>query len=113
MSAFYARSGHETDLALNLTFHIASSRSEAVPPHRATSYMQVPRLHNLDMGGGGLLDIGMYVISIASWAFGTGAPSGVSGYGAISKNGVDVAGCVNLKCVKEPLTCLLGSKPAV
>ena len=50
------------------------------------------------MGGGGLLDIGMYVISIASWAFGTAAPSGVNGYGAISKNGVDVAGCVNLKC---------------
>lgn len=59
----------------------------------------MPRLHTLEMGGGGLLDIGMYVISIASWAFGTQPPSGVNGYGAISKNGVDVAGCVNLKCV--------------
>jgi len=62
----------------------------------------VTRLHTLEMGGGGLLDCGMYVITIASWAFGTQAPSGVNGYGAISHNGVDVAGCVNLKCAPVP-----------
>ncbi len=67
---------------------------------------QVTRLHTLEMGGGGLLDCGMYVITIASWAFGTQKPSGVNGYGAISHNGVDVAGCVNLKCVASP-----GMKP--
>ena len=59
------------------------------------------RLHTLEMGGGGLLDCGMYVITIASWAFGTQRPTGVNGYGAISHNGVDVAGCVNLKCVPD------------
>ena len=61
--------------------------------------LQVPRLHTIEMGGGGLLDIGVYVCSIASWAFGTQAPSGINGYGAISKNNVDMAGCINLKCV--------------
>ena len=32
-------------------------------------------------------------------------PSGVNGYGAISHNGVDVAGCVNLKCALRVRRC--------
>ena len=44
-----------------------------IPRQNLLFNLQVKRLHSLEMGGGGLLDIGMYVISIASWAFGTQA----------------------------------------
>ena len=49
------------------------------------------------MGGGGLLDIGLYVIGIASWAFGGKRPDDYDAFGALAGTGADVAGTVSLR----------------
>ena len=55
------------------------------------------RLYNPEMGGGGLLDIGIYPLSIASWVFGKQTPKVVSAMGMVHPRGVDSLGIVNLK----------------
>lgn len=49
------------------------------------------------MGGGGLLDIGLYVIGIASWAFGGARPDAADAFGALADTGADVAGTISLR----------------
>ena len=58
---------------------------------------ETERLYNPDMGGGGVLDIGIYPLSIASWVFGRQTPKAVSAMGMIHPRGVDSLGLVNLK----------------
>jgi len=47
------------------------------------------RLLQEELGGGGVLDIGVYPISLASLAFGGGAPSKIQSSGTIGPTGVD------------------------
>ena len=49
------------------------------------------------MGGGGLLDIGLYVISIASWIYGGRRPDAMDALGALADTGSDVAGSVTMR----------------
>lgn len=58
---------------------------------------EVERIYDPKLGGGGLLDIGIYPISIASWVFGGKAPQTVSAMGTIHPRGVDSMGLINLK----------------
>lgn len=51
------------------------------------------------MGGGGLLDIGLYMIGIASWAFGGKRPDALDGFGKLADTGADTAGTVTLRFV--------------
>ncbi len=53
------------------------------------------RLFNLALAGGGLLDVGVYPISLASMIF--GAPTEVSGLAQIGETGVDEMAAVTLK----------------
>ena len=53
------------------------------------------RLFNLALAGGGLLDVGVYPISLASMIFGT--PTEVSGLAQIGETGVDEMAAVTLK----------------
>ena len=54
-------------------------------------------MYNINMGGGALLDIGIYPLSIASWVFGCQTPRAVSAMGTVHSTGVDSMGLVNLK----------------
>lgn len=58
---------------------------------------ETERLYNPKLGGGGLLDIGIYPLSIASWVFGRQTPTVVSAMGMVHPRGVDNLGMVNLK----------------
>lgn len=53
------------------------------------------RLFNLAYAGGGLLDVGVYPISLASMLF--GAPSDVTGVAQIGETGVDEQAAISLK----------------
>jgi len=53
------------------------------------------RLFNPALAGGGLLDVGVYPISLASMIFGT--PTGVSGQAQIGETGVDEMAAITLK----------------
>lgn len=57
----------------------------------------IERIYDPAMGGGGLLDIGIYPLSIASWVFGRQTPRVVSAMGMVHPRGVDSLGMVNLK----------------
>jgi len=59
-----------------------------------------PRLLQPDLGGGALLDIGIYPVSMASMVFGGGAPSHVSSRATLGSTGVD-----------EQTSIILGYKP--
>ncbi len=58
---------------------------------------ETERLYDPKLGGGGLLDIGIYPLSIASWVFGRQTPKVVSAMGMVHPRGVDNLGMVNLK----------------
>ena len=53
------------------------------------------RLFNLALAGGGLLDVGVYPISLASMIF--GAPTDITGLAQIGETGVDEMAAVTLK----------------
>ena len=57
----------------------------------------IERIYDPAMGGGALLDIGIYPLSIASWVFGRQTPKVVSAMGMVHPRGVDNLGMVNLK----------------
>ncbi|KAL3143066.1 hypothetical protein ABBQ38_003341 [Trebouxia sp. C0009 RCD-2024] len=57
----------------------------------------IERIYDPTMGGGALLDIGIYPLSIASWVFGRQTPQVVSAMGMVHPRGVDALGMVNLK----------------
>jgi predicted dehydrogenase len=63
------------------------------------AYMEesIARMFDPQLGGGALLDIGVYPISMASWVYGMQPPSTVQAVGALHKTGVDTLGSVNLK----------------
>ena len=49
----------------------------------------VPRLGQKDLGAGALLDVGIYVVSLASMIFGGKAPSTIRALGELDSSGVD------------------------
>ena len=53
------------------------------------------RLFNLAMAGGGLLDVGVYPVSLASMLFGT--PTDVTGVAQMGETGVDEQAAISLK----------------
>ena len=57
------------------------------------------RMYDPKQGGGALLDVGIYPLSITSWIFGGKTPQGVSAMGVMHPKGVDTLGMVNLKWV--------------
>ena len=58
---------------------------------------ETERLYDPNLGGGGLLDIGIYPLSIASWVFGRKKPTAVNAMGMVHPRGVDNLGMINLK----------------
>jgi predicted dehydrogenase len=62
------------------------------------------RLFNMALAGGGLLDVGVYPISLASMLFGT--PTEVSGLAQIGKTGVDEQAALTLKYANGQLAAL-------
>eukprot|EP00891_Asterochloris_glomerata_P007273 jgi/Astpho2/7273/fgenesh1_pg.00113_%23_79_t len=67
---------------------------------------ETSRLYNLNLGGGALLDIGIYPITMASWIFGRKQPSAVKAQAVLHKSGVDVTSVVNLKFGENELASL-------
>jgi len=63
------------------------------------------RLFNPALAGGGLLDVGVYPISLASMIFGT--PTGVSGQAQIGETGVDEMAAVTLKYAQGQLASIV------
>ncbi len=55
-----------------------------------------PRLTELALGGGALLDIGCYVISFASMIFGGAVPSRVTATSEFMPTGADLTTCIQL-----------------
>ena len=60
---------------------------------------EVGRLYDPKAGGGALLDIGLYMLTLASWVYGCQKPSEVKASAVMHKNGIDVSGVISLKCV--------------
>ncbi|KAK9807592.1 hypothetical protein WJX72_003590 [[Myrmecia] bisecta] len=67
---------------------------------------EITRLYKPEMGGGALLDIGIYMLALASWVYGSARPDHVDI--AIHKHpsGVDVSGIINLKYGEKGLASL-------
>ena len=63
------------------------------------------RLFNLELGGGGLLDVGVYAVSFASMVLG-GPPAEVSGLAHLGETGVDELGGMVLKMAAGSLAVL-------
>lgn len=63
------------------------------------------RLFSPALAGGGLLDVGVYPISLASMIFGT--PTGVSGQAQIGETGVDEMAAVTLKYAQGQLASIV------
>lgn len=55
------------------------------------------RMYDPKQGGGALLDMGIYPLTVTSWIFGGQTPQSVSAMGAMHSTGVDTMGMVNLK----------------
>ena len=58
---------------------------------------EVGRLYDPEAGGGALLDIGLYMLTLASWVYGCQAPEEVKATSVMHENGIDVSGLVNLR----------------
>ncbi|KAK3096517.1 hypothetical protein FSP39_000946 [Pinctada imbricata] len=56
--------------------------------------IHVERLKNIDLGGGSLLDIGMYTVQFANWVFKNEKPVSIKAVATLSENGVDEDGCI-------------------
>lgn len=63
---------------------------------------EVGRLYDPEMGGGALMDIGLYMIALSSWVYGGGKPELLQSSALLHKNGVDTTGSLNLKQVSIP-----------
>jgi predicted dehydrogenase len=63
------------------------------------------RLFNPDLAGGALLDVGVYVVSLASWVFGV-APAQVQAAAEIGETGVDEQTGMLFKYAGGPLALL-------
>ena len=59
---------------------------------------EIERLYDPEAGGGALLDIGLYMLTLASWVYGCKKPSEVKASAVMHKNGIDVSGVISLKC---------------
>lgn len=58
---------------------------------------EVGRLYDPEMGGGALMDIGLYMIALSSWVYGGGKPELLQASALLHKNGVDTTGSLNLR----------------
>ena len=66
------------------------------------------RLIDPVLGGGALLDVGIYPISLLAWAFGHTAPTEVKAMAVMHPGGTpDVAGSVQLRCISPRVLHLL------
>ncbi len=63
------------------------------------------RLFNLAMAGGGLMDVGVYPISLASMIFGT--PTDMSGLAQMGETGIDEMAAVSLKYANGQLASIV------
>ena len=68
---------------------------------------EVGRLYDPKAGGGALLDIGLYMLTLASWVYGCQKPGEVKASAVMHKNGVDVSGVISLKCGLLDGCCML------
>lgn len=60
------------------------------------------RLFDPALGGGALLDIGVYPLALMAWVFEQSQPSELSAMGALSAEGADVVGSVQLRRALRP-----------
>lgn len=58
---------------------------------------EVGRLYDPEMGGGALMDIGLYMIALASWVYGGGKPELLQASAVLHENKVDTTGSINLR----------------
>ena len=58
---------------------------------------EVGRLYDPEMGGGALMDIGLYMIALASWVYGGGIPEVLQASAVLHENQIDTTGSINLK----------------
>ena len=58
---------------------------------------EVGRLYDPEMGGGALLDIGLYMIALSTWVYGSSKPELLQASALLHKNGVDTSGSLNLR----------------
>lgn len=58
---------------------------------------EVGRLYDPGMGGGALMDIGLYMIALSTWVYGGAKPELLQASALKHKNGVDTTGSLNLK----------------
>ena len=58
---------------------------------------EVKRLYDPEMGGGALMDIGLYMLALGSWVYGGGKPELLQASALLHKNGVDTTGAINLR----------------
>ena len=58
---------------------------------------ETKRLYDPEMGGGALLDIGLYMIALGSWVFRGDKPAVLQPTALIHKHDIDTTGSINLK----------------
>ena len=78
---------------------------------------EVSRLYSPEQGGGALMDIGLYMITIASWVYDCRKPEVVQATAVMHKNGIDVSGLLNFRWVQfmssaSQLMCKVTHKPS-
>ncbi|KAH9500472.1 hypothetical protein Btru_072006 [Bulinus truncatus] len=62
----------------------------------AVPIIHVPRLYDLELGGGGLMDIGCYVVQAANFIF-KGQPELIVAHGSKTESGADKAAVITLR----------------
>ena len=68
-----------------------------VPSANVCVLQSTRRLFDPALGGGALLDIGVYPLALMAWIFEQPQPQQLSAMGALSAEGGDVVGSVQLK----------------
>ena len=56
------------------------------------------RLFDPKLGGGGLLDIGIYPVALMSWIFGQASPADITALAVMHPEGADASGSAQLRC---------------